>query len=345
MKVLFIRFSSLGDILLTFPLISFFRKKYPDAEIEFLTKKEYAELLTLNSDINKTILFDKNSDSLSSIRKLIKDGQYDFIFDLHNNIRSNIAALFTQSRKGLFKKHSLKKFLLVKFKINLLKNSPSIIVRYFLATKKFNLLNQDEFTRFYDDYRISATEHEQTNFLNRFPELSKFKIRIAICPAAKHKTKMFPQNKIIEIGKRLAEDKSLAILLLGSKEERNYCGEIAELISKTQCFNLAGLTNIPETLAAMNECHIVVANDSGLMHLANLSKRPLVAIFGSTVRELGFYPAGKNAMVFEIEGLKCRPCSHIGRKECPKKHFRCMRDIDEKLILGQIKNILYPENL
>jgi lipopolysaccharide heptosyltransferase II len=340
LKVLFIRLSSLGDILLTFPLVSFFKSKYPDSEITYLAKSEYSELLSLNKDIDKVVLFDKASTKLSRLRRTIKENEYEFIFDLHNNLRSNLLCVMNGIKRSKFNKHSFRKYFLVKFKINLLRNFPQISKRYFSSLLKFNLLNPVGFDDFLYNYSIPVSTTEKENILIKFPFLKNHKNIIGFCPSARHNTKMFPAGKFIKIGQALIKDKDSAIVLFGSADEFDYCESIRKQISEKQCYNLAGDTGIFETSTLLTQCNIVVTNDTGLMHLSNLLNLPLFAIFGSTVKEFGFFPKGSNAHVFENRNIKCRPCSHIGLSNCPKKHFKCMLDINETEILSRIKEIL-----
>ena len=330
----------MGDILLTFPLVSYFKHKYPQCKITFLAKSEYQELLYLNKEIDEVILFDKKIDTIASFRNKIRTNHFDYIFDLHNNPRSNLFCLFNGVKRSLFNKHSIRKWLLVKFKINLLKKYPHISTRYFLSLEKFRLLEKKDFKIFQTNYKIPVTEEEINEFHTKFPFLNNYDKIIGLCPTARHKTKMYPQDKIVQIGKKLISDNKTAVLILGSGNEFEYCEKIRIQISDNNYFNLAGKTSIRETSIALNECNLVITNDTGLMHLTALLNIPLIAIFGSTVKEFGFFPTGMNASVIENNNLKCRPCSHIGLPRCPKGHFKCMKDIDENLIIDKAERIL-----
>jgi heptosyltransferase-2 len=122
------------------------------------------------------------------------------------------------------------------------------------------------------------------------------------------------------------------VLLFGGKEEEEYCGDIAQMINasvgSSSAESLAGGISLLESAAAFDACDLVVTNDTGLMHVAAARKRKIVAIFGSTVREFGFFPSSTEHVVVERNGLDCRPCTHIGLSRCPEGHFRCMKEID-----------------
>jgi heptosyltransferase-2 len=333
LKILFIRFSSLGDILLTFPFISAIKKKYPNSKIFFVTKSEYASLFSLNRDIDSLLLFDKENDSLWKLSETIRNEKFDYIFDLHNNLRSNLVLLFNASKNNKLKKYSFRKWLLVKTKINYLKNLPLIRERYSDTSKKFNLIDSFELKEFINNYTISIDKVHVNNVKDKLPFLRNYEKILGLCPSARHKTKILSENKLINIGKQLLDNNKVAILIFGDQNESEYCERLRNSLSVSHAYNIAGKTSIIETATILSLCNIVIANDTGLMHLTNLLHIPLIAIFGSTVKEFGFYPTGKNSFVVENVDLKCRPCSHIGLSICPNKHFKCMNDINEKLIV------------
>jgi heptosyltransferase-2 len=140
-----------------------------------------------------------------------------------------------------------------------------------------------------------------------------------------HFTKRWPEERFVELT-RLLTARGERLLLFGGRPD----SAVAETIARTAPRGIADLTGrltLMETAAAMERCRVVIANDSGLMHMATAVRRPVVALFGSTVREFGFFPYNSPAVVLETNGLRCRPCSHIGLPRCPKRHFACMREI------------------
>jgi heptosyltransferase-2 len=156
-------------------------------------------------------------------------------------------------------------------------------------------------------------------------------IAIGICPSARHATKIWPAERFAGMAAALGKNHAAAILLFGSSAETGRCGEITEAIRALDAgvpvLDLSGSLSLIETAAAMDRCDVIVTNDSGLMHIAAARKRKIVALFGSTVRQFGFFPPPARSIVLEQHGLKCRPCTHIGRVSCPLGHFRCMNDI------------------
>ena len=307
-KILIIRLSSLGDILLTTPLIRTIKKKYPQIMIDFLLKEEYSDLLKKNPHINQILLYSKEINNQIS-KPLSNSSKYDLIIDLQNNIRSRKLTLKLKVRTVRFKKYSFRKFLLVKTKINLMKNLPTVPIRY-ADTVGLEL----------DNGGLEIISDKQAS-----KNLSGLKNLVGICPGAKHFTKRYPVEYHKQLCKLLLEN-DFNVVLFGGKIDKNICAEIADEIPNV--INLQNEDDILQTVSDMKLCDIIICNDSGLMHVASSLNKKLITIFGSTVKEFGFMPYNcKNSIIIENQNLTCRPCSHIGRSSCPKSHFKCMRDI------------------
>jgi len=154
---------------------------------------------------------------------------------------------------------------------------------------------------------------------------------LGLCPSARHINKRWPAERYAEAAAQIAGTLKVPIVIFGSADERTQSIAIVELIRRlspdSKIANLAGWLSLPETAAAMDRCAVVLTNDTGLMHIASARNRPLVAIFGPTVRQFGFFPRGEKSRVLETHGLKCRPCTHIGLPRCPEQHFNCMNFI------------------
>jgi heptosyltransferase-2 len=168
---------------------------------------------------------------------------------------------------------------------------------------------------------------------------------IGVCPSAQHATKMWDAGRFAAAATSLAQERGLPVILFGSQSERDRCEGIAHDIRahapSTLVINTAGSCTLLETAAAMDRCAVVLTNDTGLMHLAASRKRPLVAVFGPTVRQLGFFPYGPQSHVVEHPGLSCRPCTGIGRATCPKGHFRCMMTIETPRVVEAARSLLH----
>jgi lipopolysaccharide heptosyltransferase II len=318
-KILIIRLSSIGDILLTTPLIRSIKKKNPDIQIDFVIKKEFIELIQNNPNLSNIYTYTKHSSEKQILINALIANKYELVIDLQNNLRSReiIRPLHCQILR--FNKNNIKKFLLVHFKINKLKDAHQIPVRYAEAAGvDLDEEGLDFFTANEPDPKLIANE--------------KF---IGLCPGAKHFTKRWPIEYFIELGQRLESD-GYRVILFGSVSEAIITGEIENKLRNA--INLC-CDSILQTGVNMKLCKAIYTNDSGAMHLASAMKVPVIAFFGSTVREFGFYPYKAKSIELENKNLSCRPCTHIGRKSCPKIHFKCMKELKPELAFNILHNL------
>jgi len=321
-RILIIRLSSLGDILLTTPFVRAIKTQFPHIKIDMLIRDEYEDVIKLNPYISNKFLFKKNGKSNNALLEQLRSNNYELIIDLQNNLRSKkvVSSLKTKSVK--FDKRSFDKFLLVNFKINKLKEAPQIPVRYSNTIQNLKLDNQglDLFT----DKSANAELNGKNNL-------------IGFCPGARHFTKRWPKEYFIELGNKLTQD-GYTIVLFGGKIDKEICTELVDKISGA--INLSNNDELLQTAADMKLCKAVVCNDSGLMHTASAAGTKVITIFGSTVKEFGFTPYNCSNLILENNSLTCRPCSHIGRSDCPKKHFDCMKSINPDFVFAKVKTFL-----
>jgi len=319
-KILIIRLSSLGDIILTTPVIRALKKQYPEIKIDFLLRKSYADVLKYNPELNELFLFE-NYSGVNTLINIFKDNDYDFAVDLQNNFRSREIMSNLNIPKFVYHKPNIKKFLLVNFKINFLKDYKTIPTRYAEAITGLTL---DE----------KGLELFIPN--NITPKLERESI-IGFCPGSRHYTKMWLEEYFIELGNKFAAD-GYQIVLFGGKSDIDICSRISGKIRGAQ--NFANNNKLLQTAADMKACRLLICNDSGMMHTATAVGVPVAALFGSTVKEFGFAPYKSSNLILENNSLSCRPCSHIGREKCPKEHFECMRLLTPDYVYKQIQKFM-----
>ena len=306
MRILVLRFSSAGDIILTSLFLRALRRRFPMAEIDFMTKREFAPLVRFSPHITRTLEIDGSWGMRELARmkaELIRNngGDYDIVFDLHNSLRSRYVRAGLGLETAVFEKPTLAKWLLVHRKINRLRPIIPVPERYLAVGKRYGLVNDGEGLELFTGGALSP--------ILPLPG----RPTIALAPGARHATKQWMPEGYAELGTLLARERNARIVLFGAPSERELCEGIASMIDG-ETVNLAGRTDMLEAAAAMDICDVVVANDSALAHVATARRRPVVAIFGSTVREFGFAPYGSApSIVVEREGLYCRPCTTIGR--------------------------------
>ncbi len=321
-KILIIRLSSLGDILLTTPFIRAIKTQFPHIRIDMLIREEYADVIKLNPYLDKKHLYKKDDKSYSILIEELRNNNYDLVIDLQNNFRSKKVVTSLKTKSVKFDKRSFDKFLLVNFKVNKLREAPQISIRYSNTIQNLKL----------DDKGLDLFTDKSANTV-----LSGKNNLIGFCPGARHFTKRWPKEYFVELGNKLTQN-GYTIVLFGGKIDKDICAELVDKISGA--INLSNNDELLQTAADMKLCKAIVCNDSGLMHTASATGTKVIAIFGSTVKEFGFAPYNCSNLILENNSLTCRPCSHIGRSNCPKKHFNCMKSIKPEFVFEKLKSLL-----
>lgn len=320
-NILVIRLSSLGDVILTTPLIRSIKNTYPGIKLDFIVREEYKDAIILNPHLERVYTLESDNDYDKLYDKIGKE-KYDLIIDLQNNLRSRIIAGKLGAKTLKYEKPYLKRLLLVKLKINMLEDAPSIPERY-AGVVNGEILDEDGPEIFLPDgYEVKLDDSDN---------------QIGICAGSKHFTKMYPVEYASELIS-LLQQKGYKIVLFGGADDIGICKQIEELQPGVE--NLCNENDLLQTAAEMQKCKIVICNDSGLMHAAAAVKVPVAAIFGSTVSEFGFAPYKSKHILIENNSIDCRPCSHIGRSKCPKDHFNCMHELTPSYVLNKIENFI-----
>lgn len=323
MKILIIRFSSIGDIVLTTPVIRCIKQQLPEAEIHYLTKPQFKDLVANNPYVSRVHVLE---DNFSEMTAKLKVEKFDHIIDLHHNLRTLRLQFALQKKFHRFDKLNFKKWLLVKFKINTLPNEH--IVERYLKTVEFLGVKNDGAGL---DYFIP--EKDELTTLNGFSLKQPY---VAFVIGATHFTKRMPNEKIISLCRNI----NLPVLLIGGKaEEKN--GETIAAEGGNHIHNTCGKLNLNQSASLVKQAAYVISHDTGLMHIAAAFKQPVISVWGNTIPAFGMYPYYGNHkvknLISEVAGLRCRPCSKIGSSQCPKAHFDCMKKQNEEAILKFIQ--------
>lgn len=321
MKILFIRFSSIGDIVLTTPLIRCAKQQLKDAEIHFITKKKFASVIEANPYIDKLYTIE---DSVKEVVAELKKENYDYVIDLHHNLRSLRLKKALGKPSYSFNKLNYEKWLYVQFKINKLPEK-HIVDRYFDAVSELGIKDDrkglDHFISAKD--KINIESFLPSHFQNGFHSLVL---------GGSYYTKQIPKNKVIEI----IELSDKPIVLLGGKEETSLGNELEKQFPE-KVLNYCGKINLNQSSSLIEQSKKVITSDTGLMHIASAFKKEVHSFWGNTVTEFGMFPylPGEGSKIHEVQNLSCRPCSKLGYKACPKKHFKCMNEIDSTKVFDQ----------
>ncbi|MES2279648.1 MAG: glycosyltransferase family 9 protein [Bacteroidota bacterium] len=319
MKILVIRFSSMGDIIYTTPVVRCL-KQLPDVEVHFLTKPAFRYIYDNNPYLDKLLLL---KESLSDTITEIKSEQYDYIIDLHSNLRTAIIKLRTGIKSSTYNKQRISKWLSLKFKLKLVE--PVHLVERYMKTVHFLGVKNDGLPI---DYYIKKN-HRLSELLPASHQ--KF---MAFVIGATHFTKRMPNEQVISICQKLR----LPVVLLGGNDVKANGDTIAQAVGP-YVYNACGITTLDESVYLVSKAHTVIGFDTGLTHIAEAFNKPIVSIWGSTVPELlGVQPyMVKKSLVAGVE-LPCRPCSKFGQSACPLGHFKCMKEIDETSIVNFTNN-------
>lgn len=319
-KFLIIRFSSIGDIVLTTPVIRCLKEQTQGAEIHFLVKDKFLPVVQHNPYIDKIHVLAHSWELM--IEELVTE-EYDYIIDLHHNMKSLRVkrALKKASPKKIraysFYKLNIQKYLLTAFKINLLPKV-HIVDRYMKAAEPLGVRNDGRGL----DYFISKAEETK---LSDIPA-SHHAGYVACVIGAAHGTKKWPVHKWKEFCAGLQHP----IILLGGPEDR-VNGEAIAAVDDVKVYNSCGRFSLNESADLVRKAKLVITHDTGLMHIAAAYKKPVISIWGNTVPAFGMTPyygaSMVSSLIMQANKLWCRPCSKIGYDKCPLGHFKCMEKI------------------
>jgi ADP-heptose:LPS heptosyltransferase len=330
-KILVLRFSSIGDIVLTSPVVRALKKQLA-CEVHFLTKSSFRGIVAHNPYIDKVFTFEKD---IHEVTNELKAEQYDFVVDLHHNLRTLRLKRLLKRPSTSFPKLNIRKYFYVRFKWSVMPDV-HIVDRYFEAVKSLGVHN-DELGL---DYFIPQEEEvDTTNFLSDSFQTGY----VAIALGAQFATKRLPFEKLHE----LISGITLPVVLLGGKEDAETGAKLSE-IDPTRVYNAAGRCSLNQSASLVKQAVCLITHDTGLMHIGSAFKKDVFSIWGNTTPQLGMYPylPGKNSQQFEVENLSCRPCSKIGHQQCPKGHFKCMTEQDVTKIIRAVHKKspeIYPE--
>jgi len=310
-KILVVRFSSIGDIVLTTPVLRCLKQQLENTEIHFFTKKQFSSILEGNSHVDKIITM---TDSINEVIESLKAEKYDHVVDLHNNIRTLSLKKKLNLPATTFPKLNWKKWLLVKFKKNRMPDV-HVVDRYFEAVYSIGIKKDNGLGVF------NISDDQKVNVQKEFGIAPKEFICIAI--GAKFRTKQMPKELLISIIKGVNKP----IVLIGDDTDESIALEITSS-SAQKVYNACGKYNLKGSASIVGQGSKLLTNDTGMMHIAACLNIPVVSVWGNTVPELGMYPyyPGRKEMyrIHEVKDLSCRPCSKIGYQKCPKGHFKCM---------------------
>jgi ADP-heptose:LPS heptosyltransferase len=316
LKILVIRLSSMGDIIYTTPIVRCLKLQLLGAEIHFLTKPAFKYIYEGNPYLNKLLLL---QDSLTETIQQIKAEKYDYLIDLHNNLRTSIIKFRTGVPASSYKKQPLKKWLFLKWKWNLV-SEKHLVERYMEAVAFLGVKNDEQPINYY-----LKQEYQLADLLPA-THLPKFVVFII---GATHFTKRMPNEKVAAI----CRDIELPIVLLGGNDVEANGDQIASFTGK-KTYNACGKLTLDQSVFILTKAEKIIGFDTGLTHIAEAFDRPIASVWGGTTPDLLGVSAYK-VKEAEVVGINlyCRPCSKFGLEKCPLGHFKCMHDIPNQQVI------------
>jgi ADP-heptose:LPS heptosyltransferase len=332
MRILVIRFSSIGDITLTSPILKLLSEELPGSEIHFLVKKNFLEAIKSNARLQKVHILKKN---IGETVKELRGERFDYVLDLQNNLKSKRIGLQLQKPYSTFPKRNIQKWLMVHFKLRM--TISHVVERYALALRP--LLPQVSNSRLELEFFLTEEDQQKADSLIQAAPFSGVP-PYGVALGATYRTKKWIPSYFIELINRYQKP----VILLGGPDDSDTAQQISEEL-KVPYLNTAGLAALPTSAALLQRCRFVITHDTGLMHIAAALKIPTLTLWGNTIPEFGMTPYNALFEIIENKGLRCRPCSKLGFSTCPRRHFKCMQEITPQIVLNAILNFETRYNL
>ena len=331
MRILIIHTAFIGDIVLSTPLIKKIKDTYPDSDITYVTTPSGEAILKNNPHLNNIIVYDKRGEhkGISGVWQLGKRLRYEnfnMVITPHRYLRSSILSWLSRSpiRKG-YDIASGSCLFTEKIKYDRTKHEVEKLLSFVAPENKKRY-----------EIELYPGEKEKMKGDNLWKEnLLEDKKVVVLAPGSKWFTKQWPVEYFNKLAESLKKLSNVRLIVVGGKDEINLP------IEKENIIDMRGKTSLLELADILSRADVVVTNDSSPIHIASAFKKPRIfALFGPTIEKFGFFPWSLNSKVFQVDGLKCRPCGIHGGKSCPEKHFKCMRDILPEEVFNEIKEYL-----
>lgn len=320
MKILIVRFSSIGDIVLTSAVIQSIAENLPETEIHFLTKAKFSGLIENFPKVHKTYAIDK---SINEVIASLKSEKYDHIIDLHHNLRTFFLKRKLSVPASSFNKLNFTKWSQVRLKRSM-EGSAHVVDRYLETLQAIGIHEKKSRVIFQIQSQIDvqSTLQLKDNFY-------------VLAIGAQFATKQIPTDKIVYLIDRIKKP----VVLIGGEMDVERAENIRFQCTYDQVFNACGKFNLNGSASIIQQSKLLITGDTGMMHIASAFDLPIITVWGNTVPAFGMYPYRpenpKSFSMHEVKDLSCRPCSKIGFKSCPKKHFSCMNDIHYEDIVAE----------
>ena len=333
-KLLIIRFSSIGDIVLITPVLRAIKQQYPgETEVHVLTKHSYAGVLEGNPNVNKIHTIDN---SVKEVMIELKNVHFDYVIDLHNNIRSRAVKSALNCPSFTVRKYNIQKWLWVNFGINRMPQN-HIVDRYLETLQSFGIKADDLGLEYY----IPSTERFPVDDM---PEIMR-KPYIAFAVGATHEGKKFSLQRIVDVVKAIDQP----VVLTGGKEDAA-AGDAITSACGNRVYNGCGKWSLHRSADVVDRAELILTGDTGMMHIASALGKKMISLWGCTVPGLGMsaYKPHPLSIILEPKPrnrirLHSRPCSKLGNRCKYGMDNRCIDQIEIEEINRAIETLWAPQ--
>jgi heptosyltransferase-2 len=333
-RILVIRLSALGDIVLMTPVLRLIRQHCPKAQIHVLVKAAYDDLLRAHPCVDHVLCVRQGQSFLETVGAL-RQMRYDLVIDLHRTLRSRLLYYALWSRHKLaYSKRTMRRVLLVRCGWNTLRAMTPVPELYAAPLRRLGM--QTPLTPLEMHLAPGSAEAMQAHVQRVLPHDHQRPL-LALAPGARWPTKRWSIARFAAVAEDLAATRGAAVVILGGAEDVSLGEALCQRLH-VPVLDCTGKLSLMQTAALLQRCRLLLSNDSGLMHLATALQVPVVTIFGPTVQEFGFYPFHATAQVISTT-LACRPCSTKGSARCPLGHHHCMQHVTVSEVLSAAQRL------
>jgi heptosyltransferase-2 len=329
-RIAILRLSSLGDIILTQPVVHALARAFPRARLSYWVKEEFAELMRHDPAVAHVRVLEHDGRKLEDLLSMSSELEdADLIVDLHGNLRTRLLTFRQKAPILRSPSYRLARALRVHARWARRPAPPTVLERHAMALAPLGIVPTDP-------PRVSAGKDAETWAVDWLAMWDPAEPPVAMIPGAQHATKRWPETHWLELHERLRAA-GHRLLYFGLAADRERVPTLATKVALDRDCRWC-MERLPRVAALLSHCSSAVAGDTGLMHLAAARGLRVVAMFGSTAPELGFAPAGAGHAVL-CRHEPCQPCTLHGREACPKRHFRCMVELKPALVATEVRRL------
>jgi len=327
LKFLVIRFSSIGDIVLTTSLLKSIKTTYKDVEIHYLTLDKFSSMLEMQPNIDRIIALNSGSGAteLMQLNQYIKSSDYDKVFDLHCSIRSRIVTLGLSRITTRAKKPRIPRFFLYQFHVNMFPRKYSAQVMYHQCLQGYDMAS-------ITGTLLVVSKVEKKFARSILKEIDIDSNFIVMVPGAAWPQKQWQVDKYNNVINDLSRLTNKKIIMLGTKNDK-ICKDISSI--NDSVVDYSGKTDLRKAMAIISLSDSVFGSDTGLLHIAEALGKHVSMILGPTSTETGGGVSLKESTNIEKD-IWCRPCSQNGKQKCYRTRQYCMELISTDMVTNSV---------